>query len=64
MHNEILCSDNRRKLHKIYYTVRTVGTPVPTGLIVFVRKIDAVNYIKFLRAVRTVGDACPYNFER
>ena len=25
VHNEILCSDNRRKLHKIYYTVRTVG---------------------------------------
>ena len=29
VHNEILCSDNRRKLHKIYYTVRTVGDACP-----------------------------------
>ena len=35
----------------------------PACTMKFYVQITAVNHIKFLRAARTVGDACPYRFD-
>ena len=57
----ICLQDRCRKLHQISLFYRRETSPRPTGLWVFVRKIDAMNYGKSHYFARTT-DGRPYGF--